>query len=169
MSVADFDPVDRFVAGTVGPPGQRAFFLQARGAGGLRSVSLEKVQVGLLAERLAELLDRVGALGLGAQVDNEPMETPIEDEFRVTAIGLSWDASRSRIIVECHDHDPDEGEPAPTGALHSVRVVLTPSQAREFTRRASALVAAGRPPCPFCGLPLDPTGHVCPRANGYHR
>jgi uncharacterized repeat protein (TIGR03847 family) len=51
----------------------------------------------------------------------------------------------------------------------SVRVVLSPPQARSFVRRARALVSAGRPPCPFCGGPLDPTGHVCPRANGYKR
>lgn len=167
MSVADFDPVDRFVAGTVGPPGQRAFFLQARGATGTRSVSLEKLQVSMMAERVEELLTRGGADELAALVDNEPLEMPLEDDFRVSAIGLTWDGSRERIIIECHDHDPDEVDESQTGK--TIRVVLTGPQAREFVRRAASLVAAGRPPCPFCGGPLDPTGHICPRANGYRR
>ena len=50
-----------------------------------------------------------------------------------------------------------------------LRRPLPPDQAREFARRAGALVAAGRPPCPFCGQALDPSGHICPRANGYRR
>jgi len=35
-----YDPPERFVAGTVGEPGQRTFFLQARGQGRLTSVAL---------------------------------------------------------------------------------------------------------------------------------
>ncbi len=169
MSLADFDPVARFVAGTVGPPGQRVFFLQARGGHGLVSVSLEKQQVSVLAERVEELLDRVGDKAPADRPDNEPLDTPIEDEFRVGTIGLAWEPARGRVVIECHDHDPDEGPPPPDAALHSVRVVLTTGQAREFVRRSGSLVAAGRPPCPFCGLPLDVTGHICPRANGYRR
>ena len=52
-----FDPPERFVAGTVGPPGGRTFFLQASGEGRLVSVSLEKVQVSVLADRVNDLLD----------------------------------------------------------------------------------------------------------------
>jgi uncharacterized repeat protein (TIGR03847 family) len=167
MTVIDFDPVDRFVAGTVGPPGQRAFFLQARGAVGTRSVSLEKLQVSMMADRIEELLSRGGAAETAGVVDNEPLDMPLEDDFRVSAIALTWDGERERIIVECHDHDPDEVSTEDGGA--SMRVVLTAPQAREFVRRSGSLVAAGRPPCPFCGGPLDPTGHICPRANGYRR
>lgn len=169
MSIADFDPVRRFVAGTVGPPGQRVFFLQAAGAPGLVTISVEKGQVAILGERLGELLDRVGADEAAAPVDNDPLSAPIEDEFRVTAIGLAWDAGRSRIVIECHDHDPDEGTPPAASGIHTVRAVLTSAQGREFVRRAASLVAAGRPPCPFCGLPLDPSGHICARANGHRR
>lgn len=169
MSLAEFDPAERFVAGTVGPPGQRVFFLQARGAQGMVSVSLEKQQVALLAERVAELLTRVGDASGPDAPDNEALDSPIEDEFRVSTIGLAWDTGRDRVVIECHDHDPDEQSPEPTAAVHSVRVVMTPGQAREFVRRSTSLVAAGRPPCPFCGQPLDPTGHLCPRANGYRR
>ena len=174
MPVHDFDPPQRFVAGTVGPPGQRVFFLQARDARRLISVSCEKEQLTVLADRLLELLDeRAGAAGseaaAAAYADDRPLDTPIEDEFRVNAIGLAWDTERSLIVIECHDHDPDEGEPEDGTALHTLRVSLQPDQAREFARRAGALVAAGRPPCPFCGQALDPSGHICPRANGYRR
>ena len=122
-----------------------------------------------IAERVEELLDRVGDEAPADRPDNEPLDTPIEDEFRVGTIGLAWEPARGRVVIECHDHDPDEGPPPPDAALHSVRVVLTTGQAREFVRRSGSLVAAGRPPCPFCGLPLDVTGHICPRANGYRR
>lgn len=169
MTHADFDPAQRFVAGTVGPPGQRAFFLQVRGLPGLVSVSLEKVQVSLLAERLGDLLDQVGAGPDGTPADNEALETPIEDEFRVSAIQLAWNPARSVVVIECHDQDPDDIDESAGQVVKTVRIVLSPPQAREFARRAASLVAAGRPPCPFCGQPLDPTGHICPRANGYRR
>ncbi len=167
MTAHDFDPVERFVVGTVGPPGQRVFFLQARTGSRLASVSLEKVQVSLLAERLGTLIEASGVESLSGFIDNESLEAPIEDEFRVQAIGLQWDGGRERVVIECHDHDPEDEEQAATG--QSMRVVLTAPQVLEFCRRAEAIVSAGRPPCPFCGQPLDPTGHLCPRANGYKR
>jgi len=184
MPVLEFDPPDRFVAGTVGPPGQRTFFLQASSGLRLTSVSLEKQQVSILADRLNDLLDDFAgglasdAVGETAE-DLAPLDTPIEDEFRVGTMSLGWDAERSVVILECHDGQEvvtvdDEGEPAlepeQPGEIETVlRVVIEPSQARAFARRCAKVVSAGRPPCPFCGGPLDPTGHVCPRANGYKR
>ena len=184
MPILEFDPPDRFVAGTVGPPGQRTFFLQASGGGRLASVSLEKQQVSTLADRVNDLLDDFAAgdaveVGDEAVEDTAPLDTPIEDEFRVGTMSLGWDAERRVIILECHDGEDvleidDEGEPTlepeQPGDLETVlRVVIEPAQARAFARRCAKLVRAGRPPCPFCGGPLDPTGHVCPRANGYKR
>jgi len=196
----EYDPVDRFVAGTVGEPGGRTFFLQARGRMGstgttaLTSVSLEKQQVQALAERVDEMLDEVvrrsggsapvPAVAPAGSQDLDPMDTPIEEEFRVGTMSLVWDDDRGRVVIECFSasadddaDDADESEaadeddvPAGTGGDRSVlRVTLTGSAARSFARRALALVAAGRPPCPFCTEPLDPQGHVCPRANGYRR
>ncbi|PRY54875.1 putative repeat protein (TIGR03847 family) [Knoellia remsis] len=169
MAITDFDPPERFVAGTVGPPGGRTFFLQARGGGRLVSVSIEKVQVGILADRIADLLDSVGGIEGSDAVaehaaDNEALDTPIEDEFRVDTVSLAWDPDRSSVVIECHDRDPEEDAGGET-----VRVVLDPTSARAFARRCQAIIAAGRPPCPFCGQPLDPEGHICPRANGYKR
>ena len=70
------------------------------------------------------------------------------------------------VVIECHDQDPEEAE---EDAVQTLRVVLSPPAARAFARRCGAVVSAGRPSCPFCGQPLDPTGHICPRANGYRR
>ena len=169
MPATVFDPPERFVAGTVGPPGGRTFFLQARGDGRLVSVSLEKVQVTVLAERVDDLLD-THAEGTGTEPlgegDTDPLETPIEDEFRVDTLALAWDAERRVVVIECHDQDPEEVD---EDELATMRVVLSPEAARAFARRCAKVVAAGRPSCPFCGQPLDPTGHICPRANGYRR
>jgi uncharacterized repeat protein (TIGR03847 family) len=191
MSVTEFDPPERFVADTVGPPGERTFFLQASGHGRVMSVSLEKEQVSLLGVRLGELLDQVAEEetmpdAAAAVDDAAPMEVPIEDEFRVQSLSLAWDASRHRVVIEAYERAvPDEVEelaevadlPELAEALAEqelgpgqvMRVVLEPARARAFAARCSRVVAAGRRGCPFCGQPLDPSGHICPRANGYRR
>src|SRR5689334_22428010 len=157
MPVTVFDQPECFVAGTVGPPGGRTFFLQASGEGRLVSVWLEKVQVSVLADRVNDLLD-AHAEGTATEPldigDTEPLATPIEDEFRVDTLALAWDTERATVVIECHDADPEE---APEETLQTLRVVLTPQAARAFARRCGAVVSAGRPACPFCGQPLDPT------------
>ena len=122
MPSTEFDPPERFVAGTVGPPGGRTFFLQASGAGRLVSVSLEKLQVSVLADRVNDLLDThaegtaTEPLGDG---DTGPLATPIEDEFRVDTLALAWDPARGVVVIECHDQDPGGGRgghpPDPAG------------------------------------------------------
>ncbi|GGL03843.1 DUF3090 domain-containing protein [Mangrovihabitans endophyticus] len=189
-----FEPPERFVAGTVGEPGDRTFFLQARGGGRVVSVALEKVQVQLLAEKLEELLTeasrRFGVdlpdLSPLATNDNEPLDTPVDEEFRVGTLGLAFDVDTSTVVIEAieagegdveadltaEDETPtlEEGEDdEPDDALDRLRVRLTPEATRAFIDRAKRVVAAGRPPCPLCGQPLDPAGHLCPRHNGYHR
>ena len=169
MASTVFDPPERFVAGTVGPPGGRTFFLQASGEGRLVSVSLEKVQVSVLAARVNDLLDThagVSAPEPSGGGDTDPLLTPIEDEFRVDTLALAWDSGRGVLVIECHDQDPEEAD---EDSMQTLRVVLSPPAARAFARRCGAVVSAGRPSCPFCGQPLDPTGHICPRANGYRR
>jgi uncharacterized repeat protein (TIGR03847 family) len=188
----EFDPPERFVAGTVGQPGSRTFFLQARTGARLTSVTLEKAQVSILAERVEELLDEVlrrsgGNVAVPAVAptdaeDNDPLETPIEEEFRVGAMSLAWEVEQERVVIECFSEgldpevelaeeaagDADEADPQEQdGAV--LRVSMTGSAARAFAKRALAVVAAGRPPCPFCAEPLDPEGHICSRANGYRR
>jgi uncharacterized repeat protein (TIGR03847 family) len=174
-----FEPPERFVAGTVGPPGERAFYLQARGDGRLVSVALEKVQVSLLAEKLDELLGeahrRFGIVLPEPErepMDNEPLDSPVDEEFRVGTLGLAFDVDSSTVVIEAiaAGEGEDEEEPDDEASdLDRLRVRLTPAAAREFIARARRVLAAGRPPCPLCGQPLDPRGHLCPRHNGYHR
>lgn len=179
--VFDYDPPDRFVAGTVGQPGERTFFLQASGQGRTTSVSLEKVQVAVLAERLEELLDEVKRRGAGdvpppltrSLEDTAPLDAPVEDEFRVGTMGLAWDGDREQVVVEALAQTEEETEVEPLSDSEegpdTLRVRMSAEQARSFIARAQRVVAAGRPPCPLCGLPLDPEGHVCPRQNGHRR
>ena len=183
-----FDPPERFVAGTVGPPGERTFYLQARGGGRVVSVALEKVQVSLLAEKLEELLGEAHSrFGLNLPeasdlLDNEPLDAPVDEEFRVGTLGLAYDVEDSSVIIEAiaveeaeFDAETDDTEAADEEAaeipdhLDRLRVRLTPQAVRDFVDRARRVLAAGRPPCPLCGQPLDPAGHLCPRNNGYHR
>ena len=185
--VHGFDPPERFVTGTVGMPGQRTFFLQARSGSRLVSVALEKQQVAALAERIDELLDEVmssqqneavipavAPLGLD---DDEPLEQPIEEEFRAGTMTLSWDPDDARVVIEVFPFteaavvspeqvDEDFEEPEPDELL---LVRITPGVARAFVKRTSQVLDAGRPSCPFCGNPIDPEGHLCVRANGFRR
>lgn len=166
----------------MGVPGERTFFLQARSGSRLTSVVAEKAQVAALAERVDDLLDEVRSTRdasvpsreEAASSDVDPLDVPIVEEYRVGAMALGWDDASSHVVIECHavmeeDEDvPDIADDADEGP-DTLRVWLTAAQARAFCDRARAVVAAGRPPCPFCSQPLDPSGHVCPRANGYRR
>jgi uncharacterized repeat protein (TIGR03847 family) len=181
MPVYMYDPPERFVAGTVGEPGERTFYLQAKSSGRVTSVSLEKFQVSLLAERLDELLDEVlrrsgGSPDVPAAApavlrDDGPLEMPVMEDFRVGAIALAWDSDSGRVIIEAQEATDEPMEPlaedVPADGPGVLRVRITPGAARAFAQRAMRIVAAGRPPCPLCGLPLDSSGHVCPRQNGH--
>ncbi|WP_034270990.1 DUF3090 domain-containing protein [Haloechinothrix halophila] len=173
---------DRFVSGTVGEPGDRTFYLQASEPPRLISVTLEKQQLQVLSERLSSLLEEVASRfdtevpdeAPADMVDNDPLEVPVDEEFRVGTMGLGWDAESSSIVIELlavTDEEVDETvvlddtEEGPD----AVRVFLSPGYARAFAERAERVVNAGRKPCPLCGEPLDPEGHICPRQNGYRR
>ncbi|MGI8696852.1 MAG: DUF3090 family protein [Mycobacteriales bacterium] len=178
-----FDPPARFVAGTVGEPGERVFYLQASGDGRTTSVALEKVQVQLLADRLAELIteverrhaDRPDVAAEPPQIDDvQPLESPVDEEFRVGAMGLAWDEETSRVVVEAQaatEEPVDEAtilEDVEDGP-DVLRVRITAASARAFIDRARRVIAAGRPNCPLCGMTLEADGHICPRHNGYRR
>jgi uncharacterized repeat protein (TIGR03847 family) len=185
--VHGFDPPERFVTGTVGEPGQRTFFLQARSGSRLVTVALEKQQVAALAERIDELLDEVMASQGGAPTipavapldleDGEPLEQPIEEEFRAGTMTLSWDPADARVVIEVFPFteaavvapdqvEEDFEEPEPDELL---LVRIPAGAARAFVKRATQVLGAGRPGCPFCGNPVDPEGHLCVRMNGFRR
>jgi uncharacterized repeat protein (TIGR03847 family) len=174
-----FDPPDRFVAGTIGLPGQRTFLLQAREGRRIVSVSLEKAQVAVLADRLGQLLEDLAEVGAAPSAsrsssdDTAPLDEPLNEAFRAEALTLGWDAGAERILIEARaeseardeaiaamlDDEDDDGPDL-------LRVRLTAQAARAFVDRAVQVINAGRPPCPLCGRPLDAQGHICPRRNG---
>jgi hypothetical protein len=175
-----FDPVERFVAGTVGIPGERTFFLQARTGSRLVSVSLEKAQVAAIADRVLQILREIRlseplAVFERVAYDDQPLESPIDEEFRVGVIGLAYVSDRRLIeidlqaIVDSDNADEELLEIDTTSDQDILRILMTLGYAESFAKRANTVVAAGRAPCPFCGGPIDPNGHLCPRANGYRR
>lgn len=179
-----FDPPDRFVAGTIGQPGDRTFFLQARDGPRVVSIVLEKVQVTVLADGLGDLLaelERRGVEGVAASEpataavdDTDPLDEPINEAFRAGSLTLGWDGDARRVLVEARAQ-PEDGEEMDAEEDHDdedgpdlLRVRMTADAARSFVARAARIVAGGRPPCPLCGAPLDPQGHICPRRNGHY-
>lgn len=187
-----YDSPDRFVAGTVGQPGERTFFLQAREGNRITSVVVEKQQVSVLAEHLERVLDEILRRSSGQvevpppvsrAADNSPLDAPITEEFRVGTMTIAWDPSVNRVVIELFsnvdqpddsDDEEEAGEPESSaeGEIDADEVIvvkISPAYARDFIARAQALVAAGRPACPFCLQPIDADGHICPRANGYRR
>jgi uncharacterized repeat protein (TIGR03847 family) len=175
-----FDTPDRFVAGTVGQPGQRTFYLQARDGARIVSASLEKIQVAALADRLEALLEELERRGVAPAGDTpppadvRPLDEPLNEAFRAGTLTIGWDPGEGSIVIEALDIEADETDDADVGDIDDddpdgpdlLRVRLDLPQARAFIERARRIVAAGRPPCPLCGRPLDPGGHICPRRNG---
>jgi len=194
MPEIEFDPVDSIAAGAVGEPGQRAFYIQAEKDGQVLSVLVEKQQVAMLAERVRMLLDQVETQLAGEPEPVAPL-TPDAGEirgdpvplFRALAIGIGFDPSRRLVVLELHERpiadeddeddedddaglsEPLEAEPEDEGEGYLARLYFTAAQARAMATRGTAAVERGRPPCPLCGGPLDPSGHVCPRLNGHGR
>jgi uncharacterized repeat protein (TIGR03847 family) len=187
----DFPAPDLFTAGTVGPLGQRVFYLQARQADVLLTLKAEKEQVSALAEYLAELLEKLGAPTSGVGPSPELAE-PIVPAWAVRSLAVGYDGEQKRIVIVAEElreppegegdaeeteetEEPEEGEEEAADAesrdpdAASARFALDRTQAAAFVQRARALVQAGRPSCPICGRPMNPTGHVCPRRNGAAR
>ena len=167
-----FDQPDSFVARAVGEPGSRAFYLQARQGRAVVTVGLEKTQVSALAQRIGELLLAVDA---APEMVSAPAVAPeagqsMVELFRVGVLALGWDPETRSVTVEARPIDeegeyPEVPDDEPEGP-DLLRVRMNPSDAGTFASAAAALVQAGRPTCPFCGEPLDPTGHFCVRMNG---
>jgi uncharacterized repeat protein (TIGR03847 family) len=157
----DLPAPDVFTAGTVGPPGQRVFFFQARHGHTVVTVRCEKQQVAALAEYFDGLLDDLEPAPYGIAAGDLELAEPFEEGWTVGPIAVAYDEPEDRIVVVLEELMADEDDDS--GA--SVRVRLTRAQVSAFVRHARELVAAGRPPCRFCGLPIDPDGHPCPRMN----
>lgn len=165
-----FTNPDRCVAGTIGEPGERAFFIQARSNARVISVALEKAQVQAIANRIELIIAEVRKSNPLLSVatlptDDAPLETPVDEEFQVGAISLAWNELEQLITFELYELEDDEQDEE--GQV--LEINFSVGMALAFAQRSKALVNAGRLPCPFCGIPIDPRGHLCPRANGYRR
>ncbi len=186
--IIDFRTPDRFATGTVGEPGDRTFYLQARQGSRVSTVTLEKEQVSVLADRVLAIVDEVERRGLAAIdagiagiIDEQPLDGPLHEEFRVGTMIIAWDEDVDRLVVEARSmtfdagagdvaqrsevdvDDEDIPDDAPIGP-DVLRVRLTPYMAQQFARRANSVVAGGQPTCPFCGQVLERTGHFCSRS-----
>jgi len=166
----EFTRPERFISGTVGEPGERAFYLQARSGSRLISVAVEKAQVQALCSRMdmmiAEIRKNSPLITIEkVAADDQPLESPVDAEFQVGAISIAWDEDSQLICVELFELEDDEED----AEGERLEINLSVGMAAAFAIRSKAVVNAGRVPCPFCGIPIDPRGHLCPRANGYRR
>jgi uncharacterized repeat protein (TIGR03847 family) len=161
----ELSDVGRATVGTVGVPGQRTFYLQAREGDRLVSLKLEKQQVAALAQLLVELLSDLP--DPGALPTDLDLEEPVLAEWSVGAMQLLYDGTVDRIVLMAEEATAttEEEEEATDGAIG--RLAISRAQAAAIATRAAELVTSGRPPCPLCGYPLDPSGHSCPRTNGH--
>jgi uncharacterized repeat protein (TIGR03847 family) len=165
-----FSRPERFVTGTVGEPGERAFYLQVRNSSQLLSVAVEKAQVQAITTRLDVMIAEIRKVNPlitieKFPIDDAPLESPVDSEFQIGAMSLAWDEETSLICIELYELEEDEEES--DGEVAEVNITI--GMAAAFSTRSKAVVNAGRLPCPFCGIPIDPRGHLCPRANGYRR
>jgi uncharacterized repeat protein (TIGR03847 family) len=180
----ELDRVDALGAGAVGEPGQREFFIQARSASTQLTVLVEKEQVALLASEAMSFLDRIAADFPEDEVDpasparSGGLEEPTVPLFRARLIGLGFDPERELVLLELRERgEPDDREEELDDPLDTegpveleepgwvARIYATRSQVRAMAARGAAAVAAGRPSCPLCDMPMDPSGHRCPRWN----
>jgi uncharacterized repeat protein (TIGR03847 family) len=152
---------DKVVVGTVGAPGQRVFYLQAREGPRLVTLKLEKGHVAELSARVIALLTSRGITQAGAPGHDE-LEEPVEPDFVVGGMSVAFDDDGEHVVIEAEELGAEEDE-----ELSVARIGATLDQLARVARRGAELVAAGRPSCPLCGYPLDPRGHVCPRSNGH--
>ncbi|HEY0217313.1 MAG TPA: DUF3090 family protein [Cellulomonas sp.] len=175
--VHEHDWPDRVVIGTVGRPGSRTFYLQARTGRRTTSVALEKEWAAVLAEKIDVILDEllasdgnpfsVPAQALPELVDADPVEQPVEEDFRLGSMRLSWDPTTAQIVVEAFplvevDSEEEAESIEGTEPTEALLLRLPVGTARAFAERTRQVVQAGRPDCPLCGRPMDPDGHVCP-------
>lgn len=172
--VHGFDWPDRFVTGTVGQPGARTFYLQARQGPTVISVALEKEQSAALAEKIDDVLNElmaqgdnpfsVPAMAARALIDEDPLDQPVEERFRVGALSLGWEPSTAQLVIEAVplvEIDPEQMDVADEDPAEALIVRIPVGTARAFARRTRDVVSAGRPVCPLCGGPVDSSDHVC--------
>ena len=163
----DLDPVTRITAHAVGEPGRRVFYLQARRNSELISLIAEKEQIGALSQAVNQLLEDLSEKNPLLSSADDPvlardmsLEEPLEAKFRISQMGLGYDADRDMVVLVVQGYVEDEGDDAPTARFSATR-----EQMRSLSEHASRVVAQGRKICGNCGKPIDLNGHFCPQMN----
>jgi len=152
--------VEHLTTGAVGPPGQRVFYLQAGQGSQVVSLRLEKAQVAALVAYLAGMLADMPPPGDIPETGMDLIE-PVVAEWVVASLGVSYDEDADRVVIMAEELVEEGDEPA------RARITATREQVAALSVQGAEAVAAGRPPCPLCGQPLDAEGHTCPRLNGH--
>jgi uncharacterized repeat protein (TIGR03847 family) len=163
----EFDDVDAFTVGTQGRPGERTFYLQARGDGRRVTLKCEKQQAAAILQYLRRVLSDL------PPPQDKPMPSalelvePIEASFVLGPVGLGYDRSMDRVLIQLEEvgEVDEEGELIPDENRGHVRLYVNRGQAVAFCEQAESVIEAGRPACRWCGFPIDPDGHPCPRMN----
>jgi len=156
-----FDDLSRFTTGTIGPKGQRVFYLQADADGDVVSLKVEKQQVSALAEYLARLLEDCPTVT--DQVDPGALDETVLPEWTAGPLGVAYDEGSDRVVVVAEELLAEDH--ATEGDAATARFGLSRAQAAAFVERAREIVAAGREPCSYCGRPLEPGTTWCPCHN----
>ena len=155
----ELENVDAVVVGTLGDPGRRQFFLQARRGAEIVTLACEKFHVQGLVTRIQQLLEAQGFEGAAELTPPTDVQEPLVAAWTIAELGLGFHESRSLFVIVAREQG--EGDD-----LATARIWVKPAQIRAFSRQATAVLAGGRPTCQHCGLPMDPAGHPCPAANG---
>ena len=166
--IYELDPVDAISIAAIGEPGRRRFFLLASGQGRTLTLACEKSQVLALVARLHQMMEAQG-VETEAHPNAAPELQPGEPEWQVGEMGLGYHEGRQMFVLVASEAAQPEEEGAAAAAPEeapSVRFWLSHRQAADFSQQAEAVMSAGRPLCPRCGLPMDPAGHPCPVSNG---
>lgn len=163
MPIFELDPVDEIAVAAVGEPGQRRFFLLAKGRGRTLTLTCEKTQIQALIVRLHQMMEAQG-IEPSQRAPRDANLSPGEPEWQVGEIGLGYHESRQMFVLVASQSAA--GEEISTEDAPSVRFWLSHQQVGAFSKQAENVLTAGRPLCPRCGLPIDPAGHPCPVLNG---
>jgi uncharacterized repeat protein (TIGR03847 family) len=161
MTDSTFLNPERFSVGAVGEVGSRVFLLQAIEGARVLTVKVEKQQIAVLATYLTRAIEGMGRPGHLPEEMELVLDPDQGIDFIAGNISVAIDDASGNVEVQIESIEDDDL------GMDTATILVTKEQAAAFAIHATQLVEAGRPPCPLCGLPLDPRGHDCPRTNGH--
>jgi len=164
----ELNPVSHLTIGTIGPPGNRTFYLQGGRGSQTISLMIEKEQASMLANSLETFLEELEQKHPVSmrEADESVMQDmrlrePVEGLFRVGNMGMGFNETANQIVLVAYELVDEDEEPDVVSFWASRR------QMKALVTHARDIVAAGRPVCGNCGRPIDPEGHFCPNRNGH--